>query len=154
MISVETAKARVLRLAPAGGGRLVYFAHSKRDYHSARAARAFEVVRAARPGGRVLNPSGFIELWPVLVAALGSQEAVYRLVVELCTEVFALEHEGHIGRGVFAELVEAERLGLPRWVVRDEKVFPVAGVTTVDTTDYKVRYGRVMLDGGCARAFK
>src|SRR5262245_48928399 len=88
---------RVLQHLPAGDGRIVYFAHSMRDYDTAHAAEARAVILAARPGCRLLDPSTFGDTWMRLVEELGrgctdSHRPVYELVVGLVDEVIALEH--------------------------------------------------------------
>ncbi len=136
-------RAQVLLYAR-GFGQVVYFAHSKLDYHTVIAADAKAALRRARPGKRILDPSSFGAVWGDLVERLGSHEAVYQLVISCCTEVAALEHEGVIGRGVYLELVEAERQGRPRFVLRNDVLVPIVGVVVVDSNDFRRRYGRIL----------
>jgi hypothetical protein len=139
-------RAQVLMLAP-GHGDVVYFAHSKLDYETSRAAKVRSLIRHARPGKRLLDPSRMRETWTQLVERLGSIEAVYELVTSCVHEVVALEHKGFVGRGVFLELEQAAHRGLPRYVVRGQQLVPVEGIELFDPDDYKRSYGRVWAKG-------
>lgn len=135
----------VLRHVRPGPGPLVYFAHSMLDYKSPAARRGLAVIQAARPGARVLDPSTMGPAWNRWTRALNSAEAVYTLVIGVVDEVIALERDGHVGRGVFCELQEAARRGIPRHVVRGGLVVPVAGVRVANHDDWRYLYGRVEL---------
>ncbi len=124
---------------------LVYFAHSKLDYGSPSAIAAHVAIAAARPGAAVLDPSRIDDrVFGKLVALLGSIDRLYAFTVALAAEVIALEHEGHIGRGVYRELEEAAHLGKPRHVLRAGVLVPVVDVEIVNPADLRVRFGRVL----------
>jgi hypothetical protein len=142
----EISKAQVMSMA-VGAGKIVYFAHSKLDYSTSRAAKVRSLIRDERPDMRLLDPSRMGEVWPDLAQRLGSHEAVYELVIECSAQVVALEHKGFVGRGVFTELQLAQRRGLPCYVVRDKRLVPVESIQIFDKEDYKRCYGRVFAKG-------
>ncbi len=143
----QMAKAQVTLLATPGRGPIVYFAHSKLDYNTSKAAKVRSMIRDRRHDARLLDPSRMLETWPDLVARLGGQEQVYELVIGCVSEVVALEHKGFVGRGVFTELELASRRGLPRFVVRSNQLLPVARIELHDPEDFKRAYGRVWAKG-------
>ncbi|HEY5268604.1 MAG TPA: hypothetical protein VII94_05805, partial [Candidatus Saccharimonadales bacterium] len=59
------------------------------------------------------------------------------------------EYLDHIGRGVFAEVDEALRKKKTVFCLRKQKdgyfLFQVSGVRIVDEDDWKVEYGRIIL---------
>lgn len=133
------------RAASETGRPLVYFAHSKLDYGSPRAIGALIAIATARPGAAVLDPSRIDDrVFGKLVALLGSIDRLYAFTVALADEVIALEHEGHVGRGVYRELEEAAHLGKPRHVLRDGVLLPVVDLEIIDPADLRVRFGRVI----------
>lgn len=133
----------VLAHIPRGDGPIIYFAHSMRDYGTAREAEAEALIRQARPGCRLANPKTWGPLWKRLEREL-DVESVYVLVLSIVDEVVALEHEGHVGRGVYHELFFAGKRGLPRSVVRGGSLVDVHAINIVDRNDYRVRFGRVV----------
>lgn len=146
-IRTQISHAQVLMLATPGRGRIVYFAHSKLDYCTSRAAKVRSLVREHRPDARLLDPSRFGQTWNDLAERFGSQDAVYQFVVGCADEVVALEHEGFVGRGVFTELEIANQRGLPRFVVRGGKLVPVDSIELFNQNDFKRCYGRVFVNG-------
>lgn len=144
---MQMSKAQVILLATSGRGHIVYFAHSKLDYESSRAAKVRSLIHQTWPDKRLLDPSRMRETWPDLAARLGGQDPVYELVISCVREVVALEHRGFVGRGVFTELQLAQRRGLPCFAVRDQKLVPVEAIEIVDPDDFKRRYGRLLVKG-------
>lgn len=149
-IRTTMARAQVLLLATSGRGPIVYFAHSKLDYETSKAAKVRGLIRNRWPEKRLLDPSRMRETWPDLAERLGGQEPVYQLVISCVQEVVALEHKGHVGRGVFTELDLAARRGLPRFVARAGQLLPVERTEIVDPDDFKRAYGRVFVKGETA----
>lgn len=112
--------------------KIAYFAHSKRSYgsESEHKARAFLESRY-----RVFCPHRDL-------GETGSIEHYLR-VVTWCDLVIALEHEGHIGRGVASEVDKALSLRKEVLVLRGRTLIPVIGIRVVDKDDWAVCYAKV-----------
>lgn len=141
-------RAVILSLVESAGDRIVYFAHSRLAYGTKAALDARKVIETARPGCRLLDASRFdrpTPIWERLVQLVGSYDTVTRLVVSCVDEVIALEHDNHVGRGVYSELAEAALYNKPCSVVRGGAILPVARLEFVDVNDWRRRYGRVVV---------
>lgn len=136
-------KAQIFQFAQ-GRGPVVYFAHSKLDYGTPAAKRARALIQRIRPGARILDPSRFGKIWPDLVERLGSHDAVYDLVIDCVSEVFALEHQDFVGRGVFNEVAVALRKARPAYAIREGRAVQITGYVVSDPNDYKRRFGRLL----------
>lgn len=137
--------------------RVVYFAHSMLDYGSERAAAARDLIRANWKGFRLLDPEKMD--WGKEARRLGSFETVYDYVINAATEVVVLERDGHVGKGVYSEVRRALALVKPTWALR-KKVSGspvevrfyrarVHRVDLVDESDWKLRYGRLLVASTC-----
>lgn len=130
---------------------VVYFAHSLRDYGSPRAGAARQTLQSLWPGSGVLDPSEWGDV--DILAEFGSYDAFYVAAVEGCDIVCALEHEGHIGRGVLTECLIALQAKKPVHVLRRNPATRAAcaraviGVRLVDPEDWSERYGRFVVAG-------
>lgn len=126
----------------------IYFAHSMRDYGKPAAIEArvtiqkFIDLSKTKPH-EILDPEQMN--FQDIVWKQGSYDAAYRWVVEQADIVIALEHQGHVGRGVFTELSLALELKKPTFVVRSGNLVKVASVTPTGINDWKVRYGTVQV---------
>lgn len=121
-------------------GRVIYFAHSMQVYGKERTKTVEEDI-ARQTGCKVLNPESLD--WGKLVKDSGSFSNAYRDIVQSCTEVVALEHEGHIGRGVYEELSYAFQLGRRVRVYREGQLVGVKHIHLADTSDWRVRFGSI-----------
>lgn len=127
----------------------IYFAHSMREYATARAGVALQEIARLWPGARVLDPEALS--WSWLERALGGCEAVYRWAVEHTAWLVVLEHQGHVGRGVYTEVSLALEADKPVWALRRQhdrtwERCRVEGVELIDRRDWKVRYGRLVTE--------
>lgn len=137
-------KAQILRLAP-GRGEVVYFAHSRIDDHSFAAAKARGTIRSIRPRARILESADIAEIWHDLTDRLGGHDAVYKLIIESVSEVFALEHAQFVGRGVYHEVAIALANGKPAYAIRDGRAVQIERCTVANPEDYSRRFGRLLM---------
>lgn len=138
--------------------KIVYFAHSMRDYGSYEAQAAVMLIRDLyRKRGEsfcIFDPEDLP--WDTLGARLRSSsiadenpnELVFDWVIAQSHEIVALEHAGYVGRGVYSELERGLAQQKPCYVLRVEslqphRLVPVKGLRLVDPEDWKVRYGAV-----------
>lgn len=122
----------------------IFFPHSRKDYGSERSAAAERAIKTAWPGCEIIDPR-YIN-WKKLSKEEGSSASADELVVRECNIVAALEHQNHIGRGVFGGLKAGLSLGRATYVVRGTKLVRVIGVATVDVDDWAVRFGRAVTE--------
>ena len=59
--------------------------------------------------------------------------------------VVASEVEGHVGRGVFAEVEHGIRCNKQVFVLRGKNLFEVAIAKTVDEDDWRLHYGKLIV---------
>lgn len=122
----------------------VYFAHSWKDYGSARADAAREAIASRWASAALLDPE---RMDLARVAADRGWPGAYRwAVLERCGHggaVVAMEHQDHVGRGVFDEVTLALEAKIPVWVYRHPKFERVRDLKVVNIHDWKVAYGRL-----------
>lgn len=121
---------------------VIFFPHSRKDYGSDRAQAAEHVIKRAWPGCEIVDPK--VINWKALGKQHGAR--VDEAIVRDCAIVVGLEHQEHIGRGVFGGLYAGLRLGKQVYVVRDSELVRVLDVEHVDEDDWAVRYGRVVIE--------
>lgn len=119
----------------------VFFPHSRKDYGSERAQEALHAIKRAWPGCEVVDPRHIN--WKKLAKEEGASENADEVVVRDCQVVVALEHQNHVGRGVYGGLSAALRLGRAAYVYRNGKMLRVGKLKQVDPEDWAVRFGRV-----------
>lgn len=119
----------------------VFFPHSRKDYGSARAAAAERAIKSAWPGCEIIDPR-FIN-WKRLAKEEGDSGSADEAIVRDCNIVAGLEHNKHVGRGVFGGLSAGIRLGRATYIVRDGLLLQVSRLITVDPDDWAIRFGRV-----------
>jgi len=66
-------------------------------------------------------------------------------IIGNCDTLVLSEYEGHVGRGVFGQVMIALSLEKKVYVLRNNKLFEVENVKVVDTNDWSVRYGKVKI---------
>lgn len=122
----------------------VFFPHSRKDYGSERAAAAERAIKTAWPGCEIVDPR-YIN-WKALAKEEGDSRGADELVVRDCNIVVGLEHQDHVGRGVFGGLKAGLFLGRATYVVRGDRLMRVLKLETVDVDDWAVRFGRVLTE--------
>jgi hypothetical protein len=123
---------------------MVYYAHSLRKYNTIEEKIELEVIK--RRFRKVYNPNNHKILQ--VVNRLSGYEAmqVYLNIVRakyIKALVFS-EHLGHIGRGVYLEILEAQEFGKPVYILRGRAIYPYTSQPrVVNSTDWKIKYAVV-----------
>jgi hypothetical protein len=114
----------------------VFFAHGKLLAGTREAEEAEEAITQLT-GAWIINP-GAIK-WP----AEEFLPTAYQTVVEACSRVVVLEFMGHVGCGVFQQVMYAIQLGRPVHVLRDGELKPLKLLHLVDPCDWAEEFGRL-----------
>lgn len=128
----------------------LYFAHSLRDYNKPRSRQALIQIARLCPHSNIHNPEDFDEEFKRVAARIGWVNAYRQILTERVADggVIVLEHQDHIGRGVFEEVrISITELKIPVWVLRDGALLPVEGVVLAEADDWRVHYGKIALRG-------
>lgn len=127
----------------------IYFAHSLRDYRGFESKRVLQWLATWYPDAQVHNPEDFEGQFKSRARKLQSWHQAYLSILqERLGErggVVALEHHGHIGKGVFNEIsIAMDLMKRPAWVYREGGLHVVRSLQVVDTDDWAIRYGRIV----------
>ena len=116
--------------------KLLYYAHSKRTYGTRKEKKELKLLRKQFPGYEIINPRNLVFL------NYNENEIMKecRSIVRQAAVVVASEYAGHIGRGVFEELLEKTKA--KKYLLRDKKFIENFRVQMVDADDWTVRYAR------------
>ena len=91
--------------------------------------------------GHIIDPSKDV-IWDGTMAP-------YLHTVRKCKKVVASEYQDHIGKGVFTEIIEAQKYDIPVFVIRkfvDEYfLLPVKEVVVTNYHDWVVEYGKIVV---------
>lgn len=124
--------------------KIAYFAHSKLDYDKEKEHQT--KARIAEFGFRVFCPN----------KNLGETGNIshYLRVLDWCDLVFALEHDGYIGRGVYAEIERALSIKKPCFVIRKNLFYKIISIKQEPSGDWRIRYGKIKADTAAAALVK
>jgi len=121
---------------------ITYFAHSMRIYNTEEEEQLLARIQK-KFGGEVLNPN-----CPEVSKARDPMDACYLMITASQRLVFS-EHQGHLGRGVYSEILFARKRQMPIYLVTRWRVKRYNGYfEIVDPSDWKIRYARRLRRGG------
>ena len=115
--------------------KLLYYAHSKRTSGTRKDKKELRLIRKHFLGYKIINPSSLVFL------SYDENEimAECKSIVRQAAVVVASEYDGHIGRGVFEELLEAKR---KKYLIRKNQLIENFSIKMVDADDWAVRYAK------------
>lgn len=88
----------------------IYFAHPISHYNTAFETYCIQSIKFAYPNAEVVNPNGEVHQKACTEFRLGMP--YFLLLAQTCDEVVYVPfHDGEVGAGVYAELVEMGRAG-------------------------------------------
>lgn len=124
----------------------IYFCYSKQAYDEGLLEEAREAIRNTYPAGTEIFESANLD-WKGLVKQHGNQEVAYVEVVADHDEVVCLEHHGYLGKGLYSQLLYAQELQRPSFVLRKHgnylRLMTVKRVVEYDKSNWKWKYGVV-----------
>ena len=89
--------------------QVVYYAHSMLKYNTNVEHIEQDYIVKCFPGIQIINPGVFKY----------SDMSQYLSEVKKCNIVIFTEYKKHVGRGVYEEVQEAKRVGIPTFLLRD-----------------------------------
>jgi len=128
----------------------LYFAHSLRDYNTPRSRQALVQIARLCPHSTIHNPEDFDGEFKRVADRIGWVPAYKQILTERVLDggVVVLEHQDHIGRGVYEEVrISLTELKIPAWVLRAGVLVPVESVELAEADDWRVHYGKIVVRG-------
>jgi len=115
--------------------KFLYYAHSKRTYGTRKEKKELKLLRKQFPGYEIINPRNLVFL------SYDENEIMKecRSIVRQAAVVVASEYDGHIGRGVFEELLEAKR---KKYLLRKKNFIENFNIKIVNPDDWAIRYAK------------
>ena len=118
---------------------IYYYAHSKQIYNTEREHREIKYIN--KKFGKIINPNTDI-------GEMGNIEP-YLIAISNSKGVVCSEYKGHIGRGVYEEILYAIKNKLPVYVIKrflkKYIIKKVMCVKIIDRYDWKIRYGKIII---------
>lgn len=121
----------------------VYWAHSKKIYGCHHEHVLSLIIQRLFRGYTVFNPYVDLDLSKIPPYE-GSIMSVCYEEISTSNVLVATEYNRRVGKGVHDEIQKAWGVGIPTFVLRNERLYPITRLEIDDHNDWKVNYARVV----------